>query len=100
MLTNQELLNTLVLPFAIAAVVALIGAWRRWAWAMPLAAGAAFLVGYYVTDQPKWRPTDGADWLFWLAIPLVLVAALDGAFRLRLGWLLGALAGVVTFVLV
>ena len=99
MLTNEDLLWGIVLPVAVAVAIALIGAWRRWAWAMPVATGVAFLVAYYLLAKPTWNPSAGADWLFWLAIPLTLIAALDAQFRPRFGWLLGALAGVVAFVL-
>lgn len=66
---------------------------------MPLAAGIAFLVSYCVVARPQWKPANGGDWLFWLAIPLTLIASLDAAVRPRLGWLAGALAGVVAFIL-
>ena len=105
MLTNQDLLRGIVLPVAVALVIALVGAWRRWEWAMPIAGGAGFLIAYHAIARaagsvPQWTPRDGADWLYWLAMPLTVIAALDAHFRPRFGWVLGGLAGVVALVLI
>jgi len=97
--TPQELLLTVLLPAFSAALVACVGAWRRWSFVMPLAAGVAFLVAYACLGLPKLPPSDGSDWLFWLAIPLTLIAVVDSLTTPRFGWLLGASAGVVAFVL-
>lgn len=105
MLTHQELFHAVVIPVVIAAVVAAIGAWRRWAFFMPLAVGVGFLVSYGLTGVPKLPPLDGSDWIFWLAIGMTLAAVADGAIGnsaggSRWGWLLGAAAaGVVAFVI-
>lgn len=110
MLTNQELLYNVLLPVVISALIAAIGAWRRWPFTMPLAAGVAFIVAYATTGLPRFPPHDGTDWLFWLAIPLTLIAVGESLFgklvggahptgTSRFGWLLGAAAGAVTFLL-
>jgi hypothetical protein len=98
--TPHELLHTLLLPALVAVVIASIAAWRRWSFAMPLAPGVAFLVAYASLGVPRFPPSDGSDWLFWLAIPLTLLALVDSLITPRLGWLLGAAAGVVAFVLI
>lgn len=97
--TPHELLLILLLPAVVAAAIAALGAWRRWSFVMPLAAGVAFLVAYACLGLPNLPPSDGSDWLFWLAIPLTLLALVDGLIKVRFGWLLGASAGVVAFVL-
>jgi hypothetical protein len=94
MLTGRELLYSIGLPVAVSALIALIGLWRRWAWAMPVAAGAGFLAGYYaLSGVPRLPPRDGTDWLFWAAIPVTGLGVLDAAVPRRWGWLLGATAG-------
>jgi len=103
MLTHQELFHAVVIPVLIAAVIAAIGAWRRWAFFMPLAVGVGFLVSYAMTGVPKLPPLDGSDWIFWMAIGLTVVALPDGTIGksagwLRFGWLLGAAVGVMAFV--
>ena len=97
--TPHELLLILLLPAVVAAAIASLGAWRSWSFVMPLAAGVAFLVAYACLGLPKLPPSDGSDWLFWLAIPLTLLALVDSVMLVRFGWLLGASAGVVAFVL-
>jgi hypothetical protein len=68
---------------------------------MPLAAAVGFLTGYAAAMQsiPKLGPTDGSDWLFWLAIPLAGVGVVCAAIQPRWGWLFGACAGAATLVL-
>src|SRR5258706_14284397 len=101
MLTHPELFQNVVLPVLISAVIAGIGAWRRWPFTMPLAIGAAFITAYATTGLPKYPPHDGSDWLFWLAIALTLIAVAESLFgkllvgahpsgTSRFGWLLGA----------
>src|SRR5438445_30138 len=99
MLTHQELLYGVLIPVVISAIIAGIGAWRRWPFMMPLAAGVAFIVAYTCTSIPKFPPHDGSDWLFWLAIPLTLIAVADSLANKRYGWLLGASAGAVAALL-
>jgi hypothetical protein len=97
--TPHDLLLILLLPAVVAAAIAALGAWRRGSFVLPLAAGVAFLVAYASLGLPKLPPSDGSDWLFWLAIPLTLLAVVDCLIKVRFGWLLGASAGVVAFVL-
>src|SRR5688572_242189 len=74
MLTGQELIHALLVPVLVAGVLAAVGRWRRWPWAMPLATGAGFLAGYALLRLPSLPPRDGTDWLFWLTIPLTVLA--------------------------
>jgi hypothetical protein len=69
MITPSELARVLLAPLIVSAVIAIIGRWRKWPWAMPLAAGAGFVAGFALIGVPKLPPRDGTDWLFWLAIP-------------------------------
>lgn len=96
MLTGRELLYAIGVPVIVSALIALLGFWRRWAWAMPLAAGVGFVAGYYeLSGVPRLPPLDGTDWLFWAAIPVTGLGVVDAAVRVRWGWLLGAAAGAV-----
>jgi hypothetical protein len=97
--THDELLKSLLAPVLVAALVAGVGRWRRWAWALPLAAGAGFLAGYALLGVPRLPPRDGSDWLFWAAVPVSLLGVLDAAAGGRRGGLLGAAAGAVAFVI-
>src|SRR5204862_3203569 len=81
------------------AAIALIGAWRHWAWAMPLASAVGFLVAYGCLSLPKLPPVNGNDWLFWMAIPLGVSAVIVSRDDRSWPWALGAVAGVVTFML-
>src|SRR5260221_3715915 len=111
MLTHQELLHGILIPVVVSALIAGIGAWRRWSFTMPLAAGVAFTVAYACMGVPKFPPQDGSDWLFWLAIPLTLIAVGDSVvgaaviagahptWAARYGWVLGATAGAVAALL-
>jgi hypothetical protein len=99
MVSLYELLRVILAPVIVSAVVAGIGRWRRWAWAMPLAVGAGFLTGYALLGVPKLPPRDGTDWLFWLAIPATLLGIIDATVGGRWGWVLGAAAGGVMCVI-
>jgi hypothetical protein len=96
--TPSELAPIILWPVLVAAVIAGIGRWRKWAWTMPVAAGAGFLAGYASIGVPKFPPVDGTDWLFWLTIPLVALGVLDALVGRRWGWALGAAAGPVALV--
>jgi hypothetical protein len=98
MITSGELIRVLLAPIVVAAAIAGIGRWRRWAWAMPLAAGAGFVTGYALLGVPKLPPRDGTDWLFWVAIPATLLGVLDAMLGRRWGWALGGFAGVAAIV--
>jgi hypothetical protein len=92
------LLRLVLAPVLVAAVIAGIGRWRKWAWAMPVAAGAGFMTGFVLVGGPDLNvpglpPIDGTDWLFWLAIPLTLLGVIDALAGKRWGWVLGAAAG-------
>jgi hypothetical protein len=100
MLTTRELLCGIGVPVVVAALIALVGFWRRWAWAMPVAAGAGFLGGYYaLSGVPRLPPADGTDWLFWAAIPVTGLSVLDAVLPRRSGWVLGAAAGGVVLLI-
>ena len=100
MLTTRELLCGIGVPVVVAALIALVGFWRRWAWAMPVAAGAGFLGGYYaLSGVPRLPPSDGTDWLFWAAIPVTGLGVLDAVLPRRWGWVLGAVAGGVVLLI-
>ena len=97
MVTPDELLRVLLAPLLISTIIAVIGYWRRWAWALPLAMGAGFIVGYVLMGAPKLPPQDGTDWLFWLAMPLTLVGVLSTLLPERWRWPVAIVAGAVAF---
>jgi hypothetical protein len=100
MLELRELLLGAAVPIGVSTAIALLALWRRWAWAMPIAAASAFLAAYVLlSGAPKLPPRDGTDWLFWCAPALALLAALDGALRPRWGWALAAAAGAVVLLI-
>src|SRR3954468_14151550 len=100
MLTLRELQFAIALPVGVAALIALVGFWRRWTWAMPVAAGAGFLAGYVaLSGIPRLPPSDGSDWLFWAVIPVTGLGVLDALLPRRWGWLLGAAAGAVVLLI-
>ena len=101
-----ELFRVLLWPLVVSGVIAAIGRWRMWAWAMPLALGVGFLVGVAALvgqpamfGRPGLPPADGTDWLFWLAIPLTVVGILDATRGGKWGWLLGLVAAGVGYVI-
>lgn len=93
MITPSELLDVVLAPVIVATIIAGIGRWRYWSWTAPLAAGAGFMTGYALLFVPKLPPTDGTDWLFWLAIPATLLGMLGAIIRTRWCWILGMAAG-------
>jgi hypothetical protein len=105
MLMGQELVYALVVPAVVAGVIAALGRWRRWGWAMPVGVGVGFLTGYALFRMPALPPRDGVDWLFWLTLPVtaagvaasMLARADEPEWRGRL-WLspLGLAAAVVS----
>jgi len=99
MLTINELERVILAPVILSAIIAAIGLWRSWRWAMPLAAGAGFCLGYALIGVPQLPPQDGTDWLFWLAAPVTILGVLDAVFATRVGWLAGAAAGGAVAVL-
>ena len=105
MLTPEELARAILVPLLVAVVIAALGTWRRrWAWALPVAAGAGFLAGFALFGVPRLPPRDGTDWLFWLAFPLAALGAADTLLQRyprwrRFGWLAGAAAGAAVFVI-
>lgn len=101
MLELRELLLGAGVPVGVATFFALIAAWRRWAWLMPLGVGAGFLAGYLLIagGAPKFPPRDGTDWLFWCAPVLIALGLLDAIVRPRVGWVLAAAAGAVVFLI-
>src|SRR3954468_1732661 len=100
MVTPSELFRVLLAPLVVSAIVAAIGRWRKWAWAMPLAAGVGFLVGYALLGVPKLPPRDGTDWLFWLAVPVTLLGVVDATVGRRWGWALGLAAASAVAVVI
>jgi hypothetical protein len=67
---------------------------------VPLAVGTAFLLGYALLAVPRFTPTDGPDWLFWMAIPAAGLAVVDSILLPKWGWLFGAVAGVVSLAII
>jgi len=100
MLTKDEILLGIIVPMAVSALLAAIGAWRKWTWFMPLAAGVGFLVSYTCFARPKLPPVDGSDWLYWLAIPLIALGVIDALIGKGWCWLLAGFAAVVAIVMV
>ncbi|HEY7120563.1 MAG TPA: hypothetical protein VH475_28520 [Tepidisphaeraceae bacterium] len=98
MLTAMEVLWGIVLPAVVAGVIALIARWRRWDWAMPVAVGVGFVVAYAVMGRPKLPPSNGNDWLFWLAVPRTVLGVVDALVGGRWGWVMGVSAGIVALV--
>jgi hypothetical protein len=97
--TINELLRAILAPVLVSVAIAAIGRLRKWAWAMPLAAGAGFMTGYALLGLPRLPPRDGTDWLFWLTVPVTLLGVADGIFPRRGGWIMGAAAGAVALVI-
>jgi hypothetical protein len=104
MITPSELLRVLLAPLVASALIAAIGRWRNWAWAMPLAVGAGFLAGYALIGVPKLPPRDGTDWLFWLVVPVTALGAFDatrfGSRRVPRHLLAPLAAGLVAWAIV
>ena len=100
MLTRAEIFRVIIAPILVSAFLAAIAAWRRWVWMMPLAAAVGFFVGHALLGVPKLPPRDGSDWLFWLAIPLMAVAAVDALMGKSWGWIFAGFAGAMAWVLI
>jgi hypothetical protein len=98
--TPDELLRVIRPALFVSTLVAALGHWRGWAWAMPVAAGAGFITSYALLGIPKLPPRDGTDWLFWVAIPVTLLGVVDAMVGGRWGWVLGAAAGGAMLVIV
>lgn len=86
MYTATDFILGVLFPVLVAVVVlsafALLPERRR-AWAAPLAIAGAFVAGYplIANAAPSFPPRTAADWLFWLAVPVALVAALEAVLR-------------------
>ncbi len=90
MLTLTDILRDDLLPALLCAAVLAAG-WRVWRrrvgpsahWAMGLAAGGAFVVGYrFITAAwPHWPPMDSQSALLALAVVAGLVGVVDGLIR-------------------
>jgi len=102
MVTIDELMRVLLGPLLVATFLSLLGRWRKWAWIMPLAFGAAFLTGYSLIGIPKLPPRDGTDWLYWVMVPATVWGILDallgsgkelGWFRGMSSWVVGGIVG-------
>jgi len=100
MITSSQAVHAILIPFVLSAILAVVGRWLRWRWMMPLAVGTAFLVGYGLLETPQLPPTDGPDWLFWLAIPAAALGILDAIFLPTWGWVFGAAAGIAAGVII
>src|SRR5687767_14687912 len=100
MVTSEELAKVVLTPLLVAAAVAAMGRWRRWAWAMPMAVGGGFVAGFAMLGVPRYPPLDGTDWSFWLAVPLTITAT--GVALIDRWWasLAGAVAAVVVWFIV
>lgn len=104
--TVGELFRVLLWPLVVSGLIAAVGRWRMWAWAMPLALGVGFMTGVAALigqpayfGRPALPPADGTDWLFWLAIPLTVVGILDATRGGKWGWLMGLVAAGVAYVI-
>ena len=87
MITGQDILRGVLLPAAVAALVVLAGAlfgpaWRVRRALVPLGAGVAFSAAFAALMQrvPPVPPLDSVDWLFYAALVIGAVAAVDSVF--------------------
>src|ERR1700710_1587052 len=94
MITPHEIFCVLLLPILVASMLTLGARVTGRHWVYPVAAGAAFLTGYSQLGVPSFPPRDGIDWLFWLAIPLTLLGALDSYLKPKVSWFAGLAAGL------
>src|SRR5688572_271703 len=101
MISDREILMGMVLSLVLAGALSAVAAWRRWAWLLPLAAGWAFVAGYWqLIEGSKWPPIAGSDWLLWTSAGAALLGTV--AALIRPAWVAPALAlgaGVVVYVI-
>jgi hypothetical protein len=109
MYTGNDFTLGVLIPFLVGVTVmaagALLDGRRRWRWPAPLAIAAAFMVGFplIANAAPSMPPAAAGDWLFWLALPLAVVAMVDATRRFpapaRLAIAFVALAGALLLML-
>ncbi len=87
MITGRDILLGVLMPAAIAALVGLAGALLGPAWRLrralaPLGVGIAFSAAFAALMQrvPPVPPLDSVDWLFYVALVVGTVAAVDSMF--------------------
>jgi hypothetical protein len=86
----REVLLGHVLPGAICLIVLVLSVWttrreRNVQWAVPIAIGTAFTIGYYLLHPVRrFPPQDQGGWLVFLTPVLMVLAAADSAWRLPL----------------
>lgn len=97
MIQSRDILLGILLPGAIAFVIALLGRLSgRDAPARPVAIGGGFFVGYFMLFRPKFPPPDAIDWLCFIAAGLVAIGLLQLlAIRAAGAWGWLASAGIV-----
>jgi hypothetical protein len=100
MISNREIIVGLLLPLVVAGIFSAIAAWRDWAWLLPVAAGGAFVWGYWrLIDGPKLPPIAGSDWLLWTSAAAALLGAAATLVRPAWAGALALIAGVSVYVI-
>jgi len=87
-ITPADLVAGVLCPAVVATAVlglARLLPFRRREWAGPVAMALGFVAAYPLINgiAPKFPPNNAGDWLFWLALPIGIVAGATACFRLH-----------------